>query len=512
MIRPRSENKIIAFDDLERLIIEPGFCTLCGACEAACPVHAIGVVDNKPNRLYDCSEYLDTCPICYNICPHTDALSYETLRFVAQAPFRRESLGHYRDITLAHAADPAIGDISRGGGVVNSLLMFAIKEGFIDSAIFSETVARPGIEVKPSISFAPDDMLSAVDVKIVPSAVAKAFGRAIFEYGKSHIAFVGVPCHITALRKLEVWQHKLMDSLEVTIGLFCLWTFSLRRLLEHFSRKYDIDAREIRGVELTMNNYILDTKGGFVRIPIPEVKSHIMNRCRTCMDFTSELADLSVGGASPLKGWSTVIIRTGKGEELFERAVEKGVLVTKDVESEPEVVAHVMQLSTFKKEIALQEIKEMERRHEKIPPASEVYKTPTTPLSRSLDEVKVGDVMTKEVVVLPPNLNVNAFFEEVAKHHHTGFPVMDSSNRVLGIVTLQDAFKVDKERREEVTVYEICTKELISVFVDESLRSAVEKMDEHDVGRLLVVDRNDEHLLLGILTRSDVVHALRKAT
>lgn len=81
--------------------------------------------------------------------------------------------------------------------------------------------------VKPSISLTADDMLSAVDVKIVPSAVAKAFGRAIFEYGKVHVTFVGVPYHTTALRKLEAWQHKIMDGLEVTIGLFCLWTFSL---------------------------------------------------------------------------------------------------------------------------------------------------------------------------------------------------------------------------------------------------------------------------------------------
>jgi CBS domain-containing protein len=34
-------------------------------------------------------------------------------------------------------------------------------------------------------------------------------------------------------------------------------------------------------------------------------------------------------------------------------------------------------------------------------------------------------------------------------------------------------------------------------------------MDEHDIGRLLVVDEENKDLLLGIITRSDIMHALR---
>lgn len=39
---------------------------------------------------------------------------------------------------------------------------------------------------------------------------------------------------------------------------------------------------------------------------------------------------------------------------------------------------------------------------------------------------------------------------------------------------------------------------------------AFEKMGKHNVGRLLVVDEKDERSLLGILTRSDAMYALRK--
>jgi coenzyme F420 hydrogenase subunit beta len=504
------KDKLIAFNDLERMIIEPGFCTLCGACEAACPVHAIKVEHDKPQRLHDCSEHLDSCPICYDICPHTDALLFDTLKFVADAPHRRESLGYYKKILLAHATNPTLRDASRSGGVVTALLNFAITEKIIDSAIVSEASSRVPIKIQPSINLVPDDTLSAVDAKIVPSAVAETFGRAVFEHGKVNIAFVGIPCHIIALRKLEAWQHKLMDSLQITIGLSCLWTFSLGRLLEYLLNEHNVAANEIQNVDLTANEYVITTENGIVQIPLSEAKPHIMNRCRTCTYFTSQLADLSISGAGPLKDWSIVIIRTNKGENFFNMAVKQGVITTKKIETEPEALAHLLQLATYKRDSALQEIEAMRKAGVPVPTGMEVfYKIATTETS-ALDELKVREIMTKKVTSVSPTMTVDELLDKIAKHHHIGFPVIDESNKIVGIVTLQDAMTVAKEKRNSVSVGEIATKSLVVVFPDNSASEAFKKMSEHNIGRLLVVDENDTSLLQGILTRSDVMQAFRK--
>jgi coenzyme F420 hydrogenase subunit beta len=504
------KDKLIAFNDLERMIIEPGFCTLCGACEAACPVHAIKVEHDKPKRLLDCSEHLDSCPICYDICPHTDALLFDTLKFVADAPHRRESLGHYRKILLAHATNPTLRDASRSGGVVAALLNFAITEKIIDSAIVSQASSKVPIKIQPSINLVPDDTLSAVDAKIVPSAVAETFGRAVFEHGKVNIAFVGTPCHIIALRKLEAWQHKLMDSLQITIGLFCLWTFSLGKLLEYLLDQHNIAANEIQNVDLTANEYVITTESGVIRIPLSEAKPHIMNRCRTCTYFTSQLADLSIGGAGPLRDWSIVIIRTKKGEDFFNMAVKQGVITTKKIETEPEALAHLLQLATYKRDSALQEIEAMRKAGVPVPTEMEVFYKISATEASTLDELKVREIMTRKVTYVPPTMTVNELLDKIAKHHHIGFPVVDESNKTVGIVTLQDAMAVDKEKRNSVSVGEIATKNLVVAFPDDSASEAFKKMSEHHIGRLLVVDENDTSLLLGILTRSDVMQAFRK--
>jgi coenzyme F420 hydrogenase subunit beta len=507
---PEEEDRLIAFNDLQRLIIEPGFCTLCGACEAACPVHAIKAEHDKPHRLHDCSEHLDSCPICYDICPHTDALLFETLRFVADAPHRRESIGYYRKILLAQATNPTLRDASRSGGVVTALLNFAISEKLIDSAIVSEASSKVPIKIQPAINLVPDDTLSAVDAKFVPSAVAEAFGRAVFEHGKLRIAFVGIPCHIVALRKLEAWQHKLMGSLRTTIGLFCLWTFSLGRLLEYLLDEHHIAANEIENVDLTPNEYIVTTENRVIHIPLSEAKLHIMNRCRTCTYFTSELADMSIGGAGPLKDWSIVIIRNKQGEDFFNRAVEEGIIATKKIETQPEALAHVLQLATYKRDAALQEIQAMRKAGAPVPTGADfLYKTEATETS-ILEDVKVSEIMTKKVATVSSTTTVAGLLGKVARLHHIGFPVVNDSNQVVGIVTLQDVVNVAEDKRGAVSVSEIATTRLITVSPDSSAGEAFRKMSRNKVGRLLVVDEKDPGVLRGILTRSDIMQALKK--
>jgi coenzyme F420 hydrogenase subunit beta len=489
----------IAYNDLEFKIINSGFCTYCGACEAACPVHAITVEEDKINH-FDCSKHIESCPICYDICPHSEELSLESLKFVSDAPIKREGLGNYRRILLAQAADPKLRQLGHGGGVVTTLLTNAIERGIIDSAIVSQAETNVPIKPKALVGEVPDDVFAAVGSKFFPSSVARAYGSAVYEYGKANIAFVGVPCHVSALRKLEAWEHKITGNLKVIIGLFCFWTLSFGHLLDFLLKNYNIKPDEIKRLDI-LKELIVQTDKGTVTVPLSEVQPNILTSCETCTDFTSELADLSVGSAYPLKEWSTVIIRTKAGEDFFYSAVEAGVINTGVIELEPDAFSHVLEAAVQKRKSALKEISDMKEAY--IP-------VPVRPLKEIafLSQFQVKDVMSKDINIVSPDFSVNQLLDFMAKHHHTGYPVVDENGDFIGIVGLDDVTKIEKEKRGEVLIRDIVRKNPAVVFSDELALNAFKKMRINDVSRIAVVDAINPKKIVGVLTRTDLKRIL----
>jgi len=488
----------IAYNDLERKIIKSGFCTFCGACEAACPVHAITVNEDSISHV-DCSNDIESCPICYEICPHSELLLRESLKFVSDSPIKREGLGYYRRILLAQAADPELRKLGHGGAIVTTLLTNAIENGIIDSAIVSQAETQLPVKPKALVGVVPDDILSAVGSKFFPSSVARAYGSAVYEYGKTNIAFVGVPCHVLALRKLEAWEHKITGNLKVIIGLFCFWTLSFGRLLNYLSKTYKIKPSEIKRLNI-VKELLVETDKGTTRVPLSEVKPHILTSCETCADFSSELADISVGSA--LEEWSTVIIRTKAGEDFFYSAVEAGVINTGVIELQPDAFAHVIETAVQKRRNAFKELNEMKEAYVPVPvrPLQEIA---------VLSQFKVKDVMTKNVKTVSPDFTVNQFLDFMAKHHHTGYPVLNEHKDLIGIITLEDAANVEKGERDKVLIRDIAQRNIVVVYAEELALDVFKKMGVHEIGRIAVVDEVDSKKLIGILTKTDLTHILR---
>jgi coenzyme F420 hydrogenase subunit beta len=491
---------LIAYNVLKKKIIDNGFCTLCGACEAACPVGALQVDSEKVNRLHECSKDLDLCPICYEICPHSEALLLRTLKVVSDSPVKNEALGYYRKIVLAQAVDPKLREQSRGGAVVTSLLTYGVEKKIFDSAIVSKAEADNPTKPKASVALVPDDILSAVGSKFFPSSVAKAYGSAVYGYGKSKIAFVGVPCHVLALRKMEAWQHKIGSNLAITVGLFCFGSFSMMPLLEYIEKNYHVKPSEIKQMRLS-SKFVVQTEKETFRIPISEIEGHILPSCRTCTDFTNELADISVGSAYPLEDWSTVIIRTKAGEDFFYDAVENGVINTWVIQQEPAVYERVVRAAMEKRKAALAEAKKME----------EVYGYLPVLMLRETDalgKVKVEDVMTRNVKTVPQNMSISELLELMVKQHHIGYPVTDDEGKPVGMITLEEASQIDKEQRSTTTVKQVVHRKPVFVHPGETALDAFRKMSKHEIGRVLVVDPANPKQILGMITKTDLMHIL----
>jgi coenzyme F420 hydrogenase subunit beta len=177
-----------------------------------------------------------------------------------------------------------------------------------------------------------------------------ALKEGVFQKKKS-LAFVGTPDQIQALRMIQALPlKKYSESVAFTIGVFCSECFTYEGLIKQMVQKeLGIDAAEVAKINIK-GKFLVTTKSGKVwEIPLKEAKNHVRNCIVRCSDFSSELADISVGGLG-LEGWSLTILRTEKGLKLFQEAEEKGLFRTKAVERESQILNLLIKLSKKKRE------------------------------------------------------------------------------------------------------------------------------------------------------------------
>jgi len=126
-----------------------------------------------------------------------------------------------------------------------------------------------------------------------------------------------------------------------------------------------------------------------------------------------------------------------------------------------------------------------------------------------LEALTVGEIMQTAAL---PRLHEPDALSDVAdlfmRTRHHGLPVMNAADELVGILTVQDLDTALMEHpRETLTVGQVCSRELLVAYPDESIGAAMRRMSAHDVGRLPVVARDQPRRLLGLLRRTDLVRA-----
>ena len=142
------------------------------------------------------------------------------------------------------------------------------------------------------------------------------------------IAMVGTPCEIMAASKL---QHYTDSPIDVKLGLFCMENFSYK-YFENLLEEYDLEMDDIEKFQIDKGFVFLLLKNRqTVKIPLSVAKRIIRKNCNICVELTSETSDISIGSIGSDDGWSTVIVRTQKGEEIVNGAIEQKFIEAKDL-------------------------------------------------------------------------------------------------------------------------------------------------------------------------------------
>lgn len=148
-------------------------------------------------------------------------------------------------------------------------------------------------------------------------------------------------------------------------------------------------------------------------------------------------------------------------------------------------------------------------------------------------DLKARDIMNEVVVACLADTRVEDVVRKLAEHGISGMPVIDARKRVIGIVSESDLLLADElepprvkaalyglyimpERVMEeaaksrgVLVSDVMTKKVISFHPDDSVRDIARKMQQERINRVPIVD--DEGVLVGILTRADIIKALAES-
>lgn len=126
-----------------------------------------------------------------------------------------------------------------------------------------------------------------------------------------------------------------------------------------------------------------------------------------------------------------------------------------------------------------------------------------------LRRVSVRDACSRDVVTLKPSDELGDVLgwlnSGCADAQHQGYPVVDGAGHVRGVVTRRDLFNPDMPRSRRIG--DMLTREPITVYENHSLREAADHMVDNGVGRLVVVDPADSSVVVGILTRGDLLGA-----
>jgi H+/Cl- antiporter ClcA len=128
-----------------------------------------------------------------------------------------------------------------------------------------------------------------------------------------------------------------------------------------------------------------------------------------------------------------------------------------------------------------------------------------------LQHTVVSETMDEVAPIISADVSLGDLADRIGRgdpdvSRHQGMLVLDAEGKLVGIITRGDVLRA-LEQTPSATVLDACSRNVVVTYPDETLHEASEKMLRYNIGRLPVVDRSDERLVLGYLGRPGIMAA-----
>ncbi len=341
---------IKSFEDLQQEVIARGLCGRCGGCASFCSADEMNALEfsrtDGPHLVAE--DNCVKCGICYLICPQIKALDGEVRERYGWEP----PIGRYGAITSARTTEAKIAEVCTDGGVVTSLLQYALKKRLIQGALVSRQSGP--FARQPFLAREPEQLIEAAGTHFGEVQHLDEFGKDYSTYSPTiqeikkvgqlrldRIAVVGTPCQIYTIRKMQVLNIVPADAIVFTIGLFCMENFAFDdKALATLEKKLGVKIGDVAKLNIK-DDVILTTADGQVHhVPFDVLDEVARPACMACPDFANDFADISVGGLGSPDGYTTTVVRTSIGQKTYNGAKQDRAIKELSISSKDQAKLH----------------------------------------------------------------------------------------------------------------------------------------------------------------------------
>lgn len=371
------------FKQMMNEVVDYGSCCECGSCVLVCPHNVIDYINDKPKQVAKESAAFDFCgmsegigcDVCAQVCPRLFPRDFQLAPevFKDEKPVYEGIFGNYRRILVARSSDKGILDSGQDGGVVTTMLAYMFEKGMIDGAAVSARDPELPAHPVPALVTSREEVLETAGswYTYCPNNLAL---REAEEKGCEKVAFVGVPCQITPIRKMQQADPSFLDNgkkkpahvtkqtgflkdhgarVDWNIGLLCSEVFTYQGLMvDKIQEDMGVPLDEVTKFNVKGKVLVYKEDGEVVDMPLKRSQEYARPECHHCGDFTGELADISCGGVGTMD-WTIVILRTERSEKFFDEMVADGRFETRPMEEFEKSMKVLLRLA--------------QRQHERVP-------------------------------------------------------------------------------------------------------------------------------------------------
>ena len=331
--------------ELYEEVIETGLCTGCAGCVVTCPHDVIGYEHEEGKYipfhieeelgLDNCIHGEKGCTTCTRACPRFRKWEESAdMHLFGRTRAPDEMSGIWRQLLLTRAVDTEEHTKGQDGGFVSAMLIWLLKNDYIDGALVSGVEDDDKWKAKPAVVTNREEVLATAGSRYTYCANPLALPEAK-EKGLSRLALVGMGCQTSS--PPVMWDRKagkVSKPFLFNIGLLCSKTFDDAIFPELFEAKYGLKKEDMVKMNIKGAFQIWMKDGSFHEIDLKECHGWTRTGCKNCPDFAAEHSDIATGGIGKDNDWTLTIVRTALGEEVINRMIADNVIIARPAQED----------------------------------------------------------------------------------------------------------------------------------------------------------------------------------